>query len=214
MKKRLLAMMLGCSIAFAGMDTYISEMDSLISDVKDIEKVVKQQTIKGLTSDASLSQLQTKLEDYEKELSSFSKSIELQKSDPVLVKEFLDKAEALSQSSLNLANAIVSIADKTSTNSNDSYIKTLEILTRTTLRLSDDIGVMADRIGEMADRIGEMADRIVYTEELITKHSEMINNSAIHIADKFNFQMPDAPTQSMPSPTMPSMPPSMPGAPF
>lgn len=32
-----------------------------------------------------------------------------------------------------------------------------------------------------------MADRIVYTEELITKHSEMINNSAIHIADKFNF---------------------------
>jgi len=215
MKKRLLAIMLGYSIAFAGIDTYISEMDNLISDAKDIEKVIKQQTIKGLTSDSSLTQLQAKLDNYEKELSSFSKSIESQKSDPILVKEFLDKAEALSQSSLNLANAITSIADKTSTNSNDSYIKTLEILTKTTLRLSDDIGVMADRIGEMADRIGEMADRIVYTEELITKHSEMINNSAIHIADKFNFQMPNTtPTQSMPSPAVPSIPPSMPGAPF
>ncbi len=44
----------------------------------------------------------------------------------------------------------------------------------TTLRLSDDIGVMADRIGEMADRIlwtelqiGVMADRIVESEYLI-----------------------------------------------
>jgi len=197
-------MMIGYSIAFASMNTYISE----------VEKVVKQQTIKGLTSDSSLSQLQTKLENYEKELLSFSNSIELQKSDPEAVKEFLDKAEALSQSSLNLANAVISLADKTSTNSNESYIKTLEILTRTTLRLSDDIGVMADRIGEMADRIGEMADRIVYTEELITKHSEMINNSAIHIADKFNFEMLNTPTQSIPSPAAPSMPPSMPGAPF
>ncbi len=45
----------------------------------------------------------------------------------------------------------------------------------TTLRLSDDIGVMADRIGEMADRIlwtelqiGVMADRIVESEHLIS----------------------------------------------
>jgi len=45
----------------------------------------------------------------------------------------------------------------------------------TTLRLSDDIGVMADRIGIMADRIlwtelqiGVMADRIVESEYLIS----------------------------------------------
>ncbi len=45
----------------------------------------------------------------------------------------------------------------------------------TTLRLSDDIGVMADRIGVMADRIlwtelqiGVMADRIVVSENLIS----------------------------------------------
>jgi len=209
MKKSLLAMMLGCSIAFANMENYLSEMDGLIADAKEIETVIKEQTIKGLTSDSMLVELQAKLENYEKEVATFSKSLELPNNDPVLVKEFLDKAEALDQGSLSLANAIVSIADKTSTNANDSYIETLEILTRTTLRLSDDIGVMADRIGEMADRIGEMADRIVYTEELITKHSEMINASAIHIADKFDFTMP-----SMPATTAPSMPPSIPGAPF
>ena len=63
----------------------------------------------------------------------------------------------------------------------------------TTLRLSDDIGVMADRIGEMADRIlwtegqiGVMADRIVTSEELIA-------DSALTLADDIQQSTPTLP---------------------
>ena len=41
---------------------------------------------------------------------------------------------------------------------------------KTTLRLSDDIGVMADRIWVMADRILKMADKILETQRIQSKN--------------------------------------------
>jgi len=76
-----------------------------------------------------------------------------------------DAAALAGQSEQDAANLAVT-ADDINTRIDNSEA--------TTLRLSDDIGVMADRIGEMADRIlwtelqiGVMADRIVESEYLI-----------------------------------------------
>ncbi len=72
----------------------------------------------------------------------------------------------------------------------------------TTLRLSDDIGVMADRIGEMADRIlwtegqiGVMADRIVESEYLIA-------DSALAVGEMGQESTPEVPN----APEAPGLP--------
>lgn len=92
---------------------------------------------------------------------------------------------------MDLTGAVILLVDKTSTNSNGSYLRTLKTLTDTTLRLSDDIGIMADRIGVMADRI-------VYTEELISRQSKMINDSTLHVINKFKFQTPSTIVSAIP----------------
>ncbi len=56
----------------------------------------------------------------------------------------------------------------------------------TTLRLSDDIGVMADRILWTEGQIGVMADRIVTSEELIA-------DSALTLADDIQQSTPTLP---------------------
>ncbi len=83
-----------------------------------------------------------------------------------------------------LASQIVALAAQTERDAADIMVTAQDINYRidhseaTTLRLSDDIGVMADRIGVMADRIlwtelqiGVMADRIVESEYLISYSS-------------------------------------------
>ncbi len=80
-----------------------------------------------------------------------------------------------------LAEEIIQLAGQTEQDATTIMVTARDINERidhseaTTLRLSDDIGVMADRIGEMADRIlwtelqiGVMADRIVESEYLIS----------------------------------------------
>ena len=216
MKKILLSTLLSLSIAMAGTDTYLAEIDGLTADAKKIETALVDKSLEYLSTD---SELESKLSYYEQKTTAFLESLSGDLTDPELAKQMLDKVDALSQSTLSLAQSVVNLADKTSTNANSSYLSTLETLTQTTLRLSDDIGLMADRIGEMADRIGEMADRIVYTEELISKNAEMINNSMLTVIDKFDFQqnsqgqnssgnMPSSVTPNIP---MPATPPSMPG---
>ncbi len=82
---------------------------------------------------------------------------------------------------VGLALQIVALAAQTERDAADIMVTAQDINYRidhseaTTLRLSDDIGVMADRIGVMADRIlwtelqiGVMADRIVESEYLIS----------------------------------------------
>lgn len=56
----------------------------------------------------------------------------------------------------------------------------------TTLRLSDDIGVMADRILWTEGQIGVMADRIVTSEELIA-------DSALTLSDDIQQSTPTLP---------------------
>ncbi len=85
---------------------------------------------------------------------------------------------------VNAATQIVALAAQVERDAADIMVTAEDINYRidhseaTTLRLSDDIGVMADRIGIMADRIlwtelqiGVMADRIVESEYLISYSS-------------------------------------------
>ena len=85
---------------------------------------------------------------------------------------------------VGLASQIVALAAQVERDAADIMVTAQDINYRidhseaTTLRLSDDIGVMADRIGIMADRIlwtelqiGVMADRIVESEYLISASS-------------------------------------------
>ena len=73
----------------------------------------------------------------------------------------------------------------------------------TTLRLSDDIGVMADRIGEMADRIlwtelqiGVMADRIVHSEHLINDGTQQTIDQMQETLDQIGALVRDIMAQS------------------
>jgi len=50
---------------------------------------------------------------------------------------------------------------------------------KTTLRLSDDIWVMADRIGVMADRILAMADKILETQRIQGKNVELTQKNIL-----------------------------------
>ncbi len=89
---------------------------------------------------------------------------------------------------VSLASQIVALAAQTEADAAAIMVTADDINYRidhseaTTLRLSDDIGVMADRIGVMADRIlwtelqiGVMADRIVESEYLISYSSLMLS---------------------------------------
>ena len=209
MKRILLSMLLSLSAAVAGTDTYLEEIDGLVADAKKIEAALLDKSIESLSSD---SDLENKLSAYELKTTAFLESLSGNLTEPDLAKQMLDKVDTLSLSTLSLADSIVDLADKTSTNTNSSYLMTLETLTQTTLRLSDDIG-------EIANRIGEMADRIVYTEELISKNAQMINDSMLTIIDKFDFQQPTQHSKlntmpnSTPNISMPT-PPAMPGRPF
>ena len=209
MKRILFSLLLSASVTLAGSESYLAELDGLIADAKKLETAILDESIEALSTDLDI---QNKISEYESKSSSFAESIARDITDTDLAKQMLDSIEILSQNTLSLANSIVDLADKTSTNTNDSYLMTLETLTQTTLRLSDDIG-------EMANRIGEMADRIVYTEELISKNAQMINDSMLTIIDKFDFQQPTQHSKlntmpnSTPNISMPT-PPAMPGRPF
>lgn len=208
MKKFVFFTLLSLSVAVAQTDSYLLEADGLISDAKKIETALLDKSLDSLSSD---SDLQEKLSAYELKSAAFVESLTADITDPALAEQILNKTEALSQSVLSLAKSITDLADKTSTNANSSYLTSLETMTQTTLRLSDDIGLMADRIGDMADRI-------VYTEELISKNAEMINKSMLIIIDKFDFKKASAGENSldaMPaSNPMPVAPPVMPVSPF
>ncbi|SFV51196.1 hypothetical protein MNB_SM-4-509 [hydrothermal vent metagenome] len=165
-------------------EAYLNVMDSLIEDALEIESALVDKSLASLSSDSSL---EKKLNEYEQKTTFFLKVLGTKLSDESIALAMLDKTETLSASTLSLSTSIIALADTTGQNANDSYLKTLETLSTTTLRLSDDIGVMADRIGEMADRIGEMADRIVETEKIITQNNTMINDSMMSVINKFEF---------------------------
>ena len=82
--------------------------------------------------------------------------------------QMLDSLQGLANISLSLAQGVAGLSSQLVTLASPA---TLGALLATTLRLSDDIGVMADRILEMAekilvmaDNIGLMADRILATQ--------------------------------------------------
>ena len=76
----------------------------------------------------------------------------------------------LSSQSVVLAKTVAYLASHQADNANASYNNTIQTASKTILRLSDDIGVMADRILLMAKEIGIMADRIVQTQEIQSKN--------------------------------------------
>lgn len=165
-------------------DDYAQEMDSLITDAKKIETVLVDKGIDYLSKDEYID---TKMAQYEVDTKNYIKTLTNKLNDEGMSESMLLKTQELSKGLLSLANAVVNLSDKTGTNANESYLSTLDTLTSTTLRLSDDIGLMADRIGEMSDDIGTMADRIVETEKLINEDINMINNSMVNVIDKFEF---------------------------
>ena len=59
----------------------------------------------------------------------------------------------------------------------------------TTLKLSDDIGVMADRIGDMSDRILKMADKIVETQELQSDNFTKTQENILSAINAVNSQL-------------------------
>jgi methyl-accepting chemotaxis protein len=186
--KKTLSLALLSSLALADITNSINTIDNLIQKVDNIDMAIQRQ------EDATiLEEFLQKIAGYEIRLNQFVNRINFDNVDAQKLDEFLTKSEELAFKTQMLTEKITSLvnsSDKIAPN----YIHTLDALLATTLRLSDDIGVMADRIGEMADRIvyteeliGQMADRIVHTEHLITetatKMANMISTAQEHLTN-------------------------------
>ncbi len=208
MKKIALSLILAASLSFAiDKSPNINNFDrytptNLVSEVKNFD--VDNSDLRDLK------QLAFDLRTFENRLNDFVSNLQFHNYNETQLDELLShtdsndgKAFYLSQKVLeivsNLDTKMPNILDHFDTqNSDDDYIRTLEDLLATTLRLSDDIGIMADRIGVMADRIvyteeliGQMADRIVHTEHLIVHDSEVIADSSLHISDLISLKIPN-----------------------
>jgi methyl-accepting chemotaxis protein len=184
--KKALSVALLSSLALADLTGSIQTIDVLLQKANTIDYVSRQQ------DSANLEEFLQRVDAYEKKFNQFVNNIELKGATPEQIEEFLNKSIELAQKTESLTEAITNLSNNTQ-NASPNYIHTLDALLATTLRLSDDIGVMADRIGEMADRIvyteeliGQMADRIVHTEHLITETAtnmaSMITDAQTHLS--------------------------------
>ncbi|MEN4053013.1 MULTISPECIES: hypothetical protein [Sulfurimonas] len=170
MKKLISISILVSSLLF-GAETYTQFLNTAVEDAYDIHNYSKEKMEQMAQSDNKLQAYSKKLESYEAKISSFLESQTKEsfesKGD---AQKALNKLEELSLQSVVLAKTVTYLASHQADNANESYNNTIQTTSKTILRLSDDIGVMADRILLMAKEIGIMADRIVETQEIQSKN--------------------------------------------
>ncbi|MBA1432007.1 MAG: hypothetical protein FAF04_00070 [Epsilonproteobacteria bacterium] len=168
MKKTLLGISLMAStLLFAAESTYTQFLNTAVEDIYDIHNYSKTKMSDLAQSDKALQEYNSKLNKYEAEVSLFLKENNINnftsKDD---ANKALDELDKLSIQNVQLAKTVAYLASHHADNANESYNNTLKETSKTILRLSDDIGVMADRILLMAKEIGIMADRIIKTQEI------------------------------------------------
>ena len=183
MKKSILGLSLLTVALFASETT--TGLDMLVSDAKTINTT-------AMSSLDSISKSQTKLDNYEKKVNNYSDAVA--KFSQQQAQSFSSKKEALqamnslkelSSQSVVMAKEITYLSAHQADNASDDYKTTLKTLSKTTLRLSDDIGKMSDRILVMADKIGVMADRIVETQKIQSRNLQATTtlvNGAMQLA--------------------------------
>ncbi len=161
--------------------------------------------IQGEITAADLNQLAEKVQAYEKRVNQLVLEAKLS-TEAVEQPEYgklLDDSVRLSQVVVELSQGIEHLADKVEGDSAGEYRNTLQIMTRSMLRLSDDIGVMADRIlfteeqiGIMADRIGEMADRILETQRIQNENIARVQATTNRVIAKLALPESNVPVMS------------------
>jgi len=183
MKKSILGLSLLTVALFASETT--TGLDMLVSDAKTINTT-------AMSSLDSISKSQIKLADYETKVNNYADAVA--KFTQQQAQSFSSKKEALqamnsieelSSQSVVMAKEISYLSAHEADNASDNYKYTLQTVSKTTLRLSDDIGIMSDRILKMADKIGVMADRIVKTQEIQSKNLQATTtlvNGAMQLA--------------------------------
>jgi len=164
--KKALSVALLSSLALADLTSSIQTVDILLQKANAIGYATRQHN-------ANFEKFLKRVDVYEKKFNQFVNNIKLEGATAEQIEEFLNKSIKLAKKTESLTEVITNLTKKTKTTSGN-YIHTLDTLLATTLRLSDDIGVMADRIGEMADRI-------VHTEHLIINMSVNILNFGLLI---------------------------------
>ena len=166
MRKILLSLSLVTSILLAEADNANTLLNTAVNDIVFLNNYSKENLQKLSQNEEFLKEFTQKVNNYENEVSQFTHTQIEAFSSKEEAKNALENMEKLSYESVALAKIAAYLASHHADNANQSYNNTLTTLTKTTLRLSDDIGKMADRIGEMADRIGVMADRIIKTQQI------------------------------------------------
>ena len=192
MKKTILTLsLLVASLLSAEESTYTQFMNTAIEDVYDIHNYSKENMQDMLQSDIALQNYTQKVETYEEKVSQFiEKQTQTTFNSQEDASKALDELDKLSIENVKLAKTLAYLASHQADNSNESYNNTIETTSKTILRLSDDIGVMADRILLMAKEIGIMADRILETQEIqsanliatqkLTQYAMQMTNSQIN----------------------------------
>ena len=168
MKKSIVSLSLLATLMFGA--EYTEGLGILVNDVKTLNSY-------GMNSLDEMTQSQDKLNSYESKLNAytdeFAKFSEQQAESFSSKKEALqamEDLEELSSQSVVMAKELAYLTSHQADNMSDDYKSTLETVSQTTLRLSDDIGTMSDRILVMADKIGVMADRIVETQKIQSRN--------------------------------------------
>ncbi|SFV62750.1 hypothetical protein MNB_SM-6-641 [hydrothermal vent metagenome] len=168
MKKIILGIsVISATLLFASESTYTQFLDTAVEDIYDIHNYSKTKMSEIAQSDKVLQEYNNKLNKYETDVSLFLKENNTNsftsKDD---ANKALDELDKLSIENVQLAKTVAYLASHHADNVSENYNTTLKETSKTILRLSDDIGVMADRILLMAKEIGIMADRILKTQEI------------------------------------------------
>jgi len=146
-------------------------LSTALADAYDIHDYSKNKMETLANSDAAMAEYAQKVESYEAKMQEYLTKVENEtfatKDD---AQKALDELNELSSQLVVLSKTVAHLASHQADNANESYNNSIELASKTILRLSDDIGVMTDRILLMAKEIGIMADRILETQEIQSKN--------------------------------------------
>ena len=168
MKKAILGLSLLTAVLFASESA--TGLDMLVNDAKTINTTAMSFLDVLSKSQTKLSEYETKVNNYSDAVAKFTQQQTQSFSSKEEALQAMNSIEELSSQSVVMAKEIAYLSAHEADNASDDYKATLQTLSKTTLRLSDDIGTMSDRILKMADKIGVMADRIVKTQEIQSRN--------------------------------------------
>ena len=202
MKKKILTLSFLAAFALAS-GTTDEGLDLLLNDAKAINTYAMDSLDKIAKSDEELKNFEAKVESFSKEVAKFEQEQLKPFSDTKEALSSMEKLEELSSQSMVLAKELAYLSSHHADNASEDYVHTLDKMLKTTLRLSDDIGVMADRILDMADKIGVMADRILKTQRIQSRNLDAtmkLTQMAIQLTDSQLTQTRNRASKNVSSP--------------